>query len=235
MDDVISIVREKPSRHLLQPSEFSWSTHKLHHGIPWHRWQQPILDSIWTSIYRKPTLTERYLDWNSNHVIPPKKSTVHALLYRVTNQRNGLPPPSTSQKQLPKLDHPRTRKETSNPHNKPRNWSESKENILISVPYVPGLSEQFWGIFHHTNVQVVFKGTNTQNPYLSILKMKSIHNLKQNSVYKWSCLKESSILHQWIQQISRNKVKEHSMHWISVVLHTVNPSTAPVPTSPTSK
>ena len=35
---------------------------------------------------------------------------------------------------------------------------ELKKNILMYVLYVPGLSKEFRRIFHHTNVQVNFKG-----------------------------------------------------------------------------
>ena len=44
---------------------------------------------------------------------------------------------------------------------------EVKNNVFISVPYVPGLSEEFKIIFQHTSVQVIFKGANTPyiNPY----------------------------------------------------------------------
>ena len=31
------------------------------------------------------------------------------------------------------------------------------KNVFISVPYVPGLSEQFRRIFQHTSIQVIFK------------------------------------------------------------------------------
>ena len=36
-----------------------------------------------------------------------------------------------------------------------------KKNIFISVPYVPGLSDEFRRIFWHTSIQVIFKGANT--------------------------------------------------------------------------
>ena len=59
------------------------------------------------------------------------------------SQRNGLPPLSTCQKQLLRLDHQRTRKGTSNPIINPETGLEIKKNILISVPYVPGIGEEF--------------------------------------------------------------------------------------------
>ena len=58
------------------------------------------------------------------------------------SQRNGLPSPSTSQKQQPRLDHKRTRKEPPQPQPLTQEvvW-EAKNIILISVPYITRLSE----------------------------------------------------------------------------------------------
>ena len=38
--------------------------------------------TIHSSVYRKPTHTERYLDWNSNHPISAKWSVIQALTHR---------------------------------------------------------------------------------------------------------------------------------------------------------
>ena len=69
-DDVISIVK-KPTGHLL-PSEFSWSTHKIQHGIPSHKWQHSvpghqvsltkITPSKLQSTENQPTLTTTWME-----------------------------------------------------------------------------------------------------------------------------------------------------------------------------
>ena len=38
--------------------------------------------TIHTTVYRKPTHTDRYLDWNSNHTISGKRSFIQALTHR---------------------------------------------------------------------------------------------------------------------------------------------------------
>ena len=107
--------KDKPSRCLLQPSEFSWFTPKIHHGIPDTDFSTPLLDtmylpnkdhSIWTSIYRKQTHNYWYLDWNSNQPIWAKSQyslpqcTELKWMFHPWDpcQRNGIPPTSASQK-----------------------------------------------------------------------------------------------------------------------------------------
>ena len=43
---------------------------------------KPTPNSIESTVYRKPTHTDRYLDYNSNHPISAKLSVVHTLIHR---------------------------------------------------------------------------------------------------------------------------------------------------------
>ena len=43
---------------------------------------KPIPSSIESTVYRKPTHTDRYLDYNSNHPISAKLSVIHSLIHR---------------------------------------------------------------------------------------------------------------------------------------------------------
>ena len=43
---------------------------------------KPISNSIESTVYRKPTHTDRYLDYNSNHPISAKLSVIHTLIHR---------------------------------------------------------------------------------------------------------------------------------------------------------
>ena len=83
-------------------------------------------------------------------------------------------------------------KKLATPSINPDTGLEVKKNAFISFPYVPGLSEEFWRIFWHTSVQVIFKGVNTLNFFLMQPKDKIPSQLKQNIVYKWSCSEESA-------------------------------------------
>ena len=43
---------------------------------------KPTPTSIESTVYRKPTHTDRYLDYNSNHPISAKLSVIHTLTHR---------------------------------------------------------------------------------------------------------------------------------------------------------
>ena len=43
---------------------------------------KPIPNSIESTVYRKPTHTDMYLDYNSNHPISAKLSVIHTLMHR---------------------------------------------------------------------------------------------------------------------------------------------------------
>ena len=96
---------------------------------------------------------------------------------------------------------------------------EIKKNIFISVPFVPGLSEECRRIFWPTSVQVIFKGA---NPLIYILvnpKDKIPSQLKQNIIHKRSCPEENFKLSH-IRESSRclkNRVKENNSHLTSAI------------------
>ena len=43
---------------------------------------KPIPNSTDSTVYRKPTYTDRYLDYKSNHPISAKLSVIHTLIHR---------------------------------------------------------------------------------------------------------------------------------------------------------
>ena len=104
----------------------------------------------------------------------------------------------------------------SSSHHKSINWSPSKKKKVL------GLSEEFRRIFRHTNVQVIFKGTNTLKSILMYPKDKIPLHLKQNVVCQWSC-PEESYSQSYIGESSRsleNRVKKYSSHvTIAIYIH----------------
>ena len=52
-------------------------------GIPFlDTLTKPTPNSIESTVYRKPTHTDRYLDYNSNHPISAKLPVIHSLIHK---------------------------------------------------------------------------------------------------------------------------------------------------------
>ena len=126
----------------------------------------PFLDSLITiqpdnnfstTVYRKPTHTDQYLHWDSNHYITAKQSVFNTLAHRAKTVS------STQDSMDKELDHIKTalkhcqfpswalnqwhhRFNQSQQHsNNPPNNSTDKPKIkaTIVVPYIPNTSEKF--------------------------------------------------------------------------------------------
>ena len=125
-------------------------------------------NSIEPTVYRKPTHTDRYLDYNSNHPISAKLSVIHTLIHR------GKQICSTPEFLTKEMDHlhkvlqdnhyPTQVFQQGKPQqkaNKKLNPSTVKfiEGARVVIPYIKGLSEQY----RHTlaKYRVFFKGTST--------------------------------------------------------------------------
>ena len=73
--------------------KFHWPSYKIHHwatkwggGIPFlDTFPKPQGEGIAVSVYRTPTHTDRYLDFNSSHPILAKRAVVRALMDRAEN------------------------------------------------------------------------------------------------------------------------------------------------------
>ena len=66
------------------------------------------------------------------------------------------------------LKKPNTRPQVDQP-----TIQEVPNEVFISVPYIPGLSEEFRRIFKDTKVQIIFKGCNTLKSLLMHPKDKT--------------------------------------------------------------
>ena len=166
---------------------------------------QPFLDSlarqeddghISTKVYRKPTHTDQYLNWNSNHHLDHKRSVVRTLMRRadkiVTSPddkkaeiehvtkalaANGY------QKWALKLPPPKKQREpveTEAP-------STAQKQQSIALPYVQGTSEKLRRIFQQHGVSAYHKPFNTIKSLLVHPKDQSETHRKCNTVYSIVC------------------------------------------------
>ena len=107
--------------------------------------------TISTSVFRKPAQTNHYLYWNSKHPILAK--TTHPGPH--SQRKNVYSIPQFLAKEMDYLN--RILLQSSDPYwiiknpertsmtttENPDTGSEVNKSIFLSVPYVPGLSEQF--------------------------------------------------------------------------------------------
>ena len=179
----------------------------------WHQVSPQQRPPYVTSVYKKPTLTDWYLDWNLNHPTSAKRSVVCALFYITKNVCTISDTPDkemdfshqVSKKRLPRMDHQRNRKETSYPI---INSEASLEVKKISDPYVCGLSEDYRRTFHNLST------LQTEYNLQMILSQRKL----------WSILICDS------SRCLENRVKEHSSHvTIAIYIHS-DSNIHPLPT-----
>ena len=200
-------------------------------GIPFlDTFPKPQGGGIAVSVYRNPTHTDRYLDFNSSHPISAKRAVVRALMGRPENVCSD---PDILAKEMEHLNrvlcynnYPQWiinkwgKSDKQDPIIHPETGFEIKKHFYISVPYFPGLSESYKKIFKYTPIQVCFKGVNTLKSMLMHPKDKISINQKKDLVYHWEC-KEDGCNWSYIGEMSRalsERVKEHTMSTTSAIL-----------------
>ena len=112
--------------------------------------------SLSTTIYRKPTHTNQYLQWDSHRAISKKYSVINSLLHRakdICSNQDQLEEEQTHiQKVLSACKYPawainRTKLKISAPRTAKNKYKDTRTNTFnrsfITVPYNKGLSESF--------------------------------------------------------------------------------------------
>ena len=130
--------------------------------------------SLKTSVFRKPTHTDLYLQWDSHHTIPSKYSVAGTLYHRAIRVCSN---PQLLQeeekhlfKALKRCKYPtwainRAKMRGQNPNrertrriqNQTGQNSNNKQNLYMVVPYHQGLSESVRKSCNKFRVQVHFK------------------------------------------------------------------------------
>ena len=125
--------------------------------------------SIKTKVYRKPTHTDQYLNWSSNHHLEHKRSVVRTLIQRAETLITSEKDRSTE------MDHIKTalgangykpwilnlpkKKEKKDP---PPSETAKRERIHpIALPYINSLSENLQRLFRDHNIPTYHKPFNT--------------------------------------------------------------------------
>ena len=148
-----------------------------------------------TKVYRKPTHTDQYLNWSSNHHLEHKRSVVRTLLRRadkiVTSEEDKKTEIAHVNKVLAAngyqkwaLSLPPTKKRQPNDVN--RTPSATKKTP-VALPYIQGMGEKLRRIFHQHGVSSYHKPYNTLKSLLVHPKDKSETHRKCSTVYSVKC------------------------------------------------
>ena len=150
-----------------------------------------------TKVFRKPTHTDQYLQWNSNHNLASKYSVINTLTHRA---RTICFTPELLNKELKHLEevlrqckYPRwainkilqkQQHQQDNTTKKRHNPSYTKKKCHVVVPYTPDTCEIIKNICQRYGIQVYFKeGTTLKNLLVSPKDKDSI--TKKSSVIYW--------------------------------------------------
>ena len=150
--------------------------------------------SINTTIYRKKTHTDQYLNFNSNHHLEHKRSVVRTLMNRadqlITNEEDREQErdyvktvlKANGYKQwMFKLPNKQLNQEKTSNRNSPR------DSITVGLPYTKGLSEHLQRIFKVHNVHVYHRPRNNIRSMLVHPKDKTKITQKSGVVYEVTC------------------------------------------------
>ena len=156
--------------------------------------------SLSTSIYRKPTYTNQYLQWGSHHAIANKYSVINSLLHRAKNicsNQDQLEEELTHiDRVLSACKYPSwaikrmTLKNSTPKTSRSNNINNRNSNInrgSITVPYNKGLSESFKNIGKKYGIQVHFKSGKTLKDELVAPKDKDHITKKSGIIYRFKC------------------------------------------------
>ena len=156
--------------------------------------------SLSTSIYRKPTHTNQYLQWDSHHAIANKYSVINSLLHRAKNicsNQDQLKEELTYvERALTACKYPswaiqrmKLKKNTpkQNRNINRTNRSNNTNRTSITVPYNKGLSESFKNIGRKYGIQVHFKSGKTLKDELVAPKDKDHITKKSGIIYRFKC------------------------------------------------
>ena len=194
--------------------QFYWSQNSIHHGRLQEWWIHAFLDtlvipqpdgSFSTTLYRKSTHTDRYLQWDSHHTIAAKHRVVSTWHHRarvvcskpqlLKNEEEHL------QRILIEIKCPawalnRVKMKINAPTNQDKNKrgtiicanaTATRQRPYMVVPYNKRLGESLKIICRKHWVQVHFKGGNTIKSLLMTPKDKDPITKKSDIIYRYNC------------------------------------------------
>ena len=158
--------------------------------------------SLKTTVYRKPTHTDLYLQWDSNHTITSKYGVVGTLHHRAKVICSSPELLQQEEKHLhqalTRCNYPewalkrakiisKTRKAKKHKNSAKDSSSSLTQKPYMVVPYYKGVSESLKKICGKHGVQVYFKGGHTIKSLLMTPKDQDPILKKSGVIYRYKC------------------------------------------------
>ena len=181
--------------------------------------------SLQTKVYRKPTHTHQYLQWDSHHSISNKYSVISSLMHRAkdvcSNKQSLEEEQKVIQEALQACKYPawainRMKTKINSTNNRNRNSNTNKPDNRpmhrnsVTVPYNKGLSETFKNICKRYGIQVHFKSGKTIKELVALKDQDHITK-KSGIIYRYQC-DRLECDHEYIGETARTfgeRFKEH--------------------------
>ena len=184
--------------------KFTAETSKADGSIPFlDTWITPQRDgSLKTKVYRKPTHTHQYLQWDSHHPISNKYSVISSLMHRAKDVCSSKQSLEEEQKVIQEalqackypswaINRIKTKTNSTNNRNRKSNTNKPDNRPMhrnsVTVPYNEGLSETFKNICKRYGIQVHFKSGKTIKEELVALKDQDHITKKSGIIYRYQC------------------------------------------------
>ena len=143
-------------------------------------------------IYRKPTHTDQYLNFCSNHHLQHKRSVVRTLMYRAENVISEAEDVKLEKEHIRRVltcnDYKKWSFELPKKHKAPPpEGAAANRATPIGLIYIKGLSENLQRIYRKHGVNVYHKPDNTLRSLLVKVKDKDTPTQKSNAIYHLQC------------------------------------------------
>ena len=156
--------------------------------------------TLQTKLYRKPTHTNRFLNFNSVHSYSHKFGLVKSLLFRANSTLNSKLEDKMNETKLliealTKNDYPdwflkkalKAFERKRILHYESGSIPNELNNGLVSLPYIPGCTETITRILRQYNIKVVTRPINTIKQFLPNVKDAVDVTLRIGAIYEIPC------------------------------------------------
>ncbi|XP_053389112.1 uncharacterized protein LOC123531409 [Mercenaria mercenaria] len=157
----------------------------------------PFLDTcihVRVTVYRKPTHTDQYLNFNSNHHLEHKRSVVRTLLHRantlVTNESDKKKEIEHVKTALRANGYPEWIFQLHNKksqQDKTQNSATKERRVNVGMPYIRGTSEVLARVFKNHGVNMFHKPYNSIRSQVTRVKDQTDKLKKCGIIYHVKC------------------------------------------------